>query len=185
MNYNNKLKYANTQVVFTEVPNEISLAINITGCTIHCKGCHSQWLWSNKGKELTKDELHNLIENNKGITTVLFMGGDNFINQLAELTKDIKCHYPNLKVAWYSGRDGLENSRGTRRSFRIKELMTYLDYVKVGPYIKQLGGLDSPNTNQKFYRIDRVPAVEGHPELGTKLKLIDQTYLFQSKKHLV
>ena len=176
-----KLRYANTQVVFTEVPNEISLAINITGCTIHCKGCHSQWLWSNKGKELTKDELHNLIENNKGITTVLFMGGDNFIEQLTARARNIKYHYPNLKVAWYSGRDGLEDSR----SFRIKELMTYLDYVKVGPYIKKLGGLDSPNTNQRFYKIDIVPAVEGHPELGTKLKLIDQTYLFQSKKHLV
>ena len=180
MSYN-KLKYANTQVVFTEVPNEISLAINITGCTIHCKGCHSQWLWSNKGKELTKDELHNLIENNKGITTVLFMGGDNFIEQLTECARNIKCLYPNLKVAWYSGRDGLEDSS----SSRIKELMTYLDYVKAGPYIKKLGGLDSPNTNQRFYKIDRVPAVEGHPELGTKLKLIDQTYLFQSKKHLV
>ena len=180
MSYN-KLKYANTQIVFTEVPNEISLAINITGCTIHCKGCHSQWLWSNKGKELTKDELTNLIENNKGITTVLFMGGDNFIGQLTEHARNIKYHYPNLKVAWYSGRDGLEDSR----SSRIKELMTYLDYVKVGPYIKKLGGLDSPNTNQRFYKIDIVPAVEGHPELGTKLKLIDQTYLFQSKKHLV
>lgn len=173
-----KLRYASTQVVFTEVPNEISLAINITGCTIHCKGCHSQWLWSNKGKELTKDELNNLIENNKGITTVLFMGGDNFIKQLTERARSINYHYPNLKVAWYSGRDDLEDSR-------IKELMTYLDYVKVGPYIKKLGGLDSPNTNQRFYKIDRVPAVEGHPELGTKLKLIDQTYLFQSKKHLV
>lgn len=181
MNYNNKLKYANTQVVFTEVPNEISLAINITGCTIHCKGCHSQWLWSNKGKELTRDELHNLIERNKGITTVLFMGGDNFIEQLTERARSIKYHYPNLKVAWYSGRNELDDSR----SSRIKELMTYLDYVKVGPYIKKLGGLDSPNTNQRFYKIDRVSAVEGHPELGTKLKLIDQTYLFQSKKHLV
>lgn len=181
MSYNHKLKYANTQVVFTEVPNEISLAINITGCTIHCKGCHSQWLWSNKGKELTKDELHNLIENNKGITTVLFMGGDNFIKQLTECARDIKYHYPNLKIAWYSGRRDLEDSRNSR----IKELETYLDYIKIGPYVKQLGGLDSPSTNQKFYRIDRVPAVEGHPELGTKLKLIDQTYLFQSKKHLV
>ena len=180
MSYN-KLKYANTQVVFIEVPNEISLAINITGCTIHCKGCHSQWLWSNKGKELTKDELHNLIENNKGITTILFMGGDNFIEQLTERARNIKYHYPNLKVAWYSGRDDFEDSI----SPRIKELMTYLDYVKVGPYIKKLGGLDNPNTNQRFYRIDRVPAMEGHPELGTKLKLIDQTYLFQSKKHLV
>ena len=176
-----KLKYANTQVVFTEVPNEISLAINITGCTIHCKGCHSQWLWSNKGKELTKDELHNLIENNKGITTVLFMGGDNFIGQLTECARNIKYRYPNLKVAWYSGRSDLDDSRNSR----IKELMTYLDYVKIGPYIKQLGGLDSPSTNQRFYKIDRVPAVEGHPELGTKLKFIDQTYLFQSKKHLV
>ena len=181
MSYNGKLKYANTQVVFPEVPNEISLAINITGCTIHCKGCHSQWLWSNKGKELTKYELTSLIEKNKGITTVLFMGGDNFIEQLTERARNIKYHYPNLKVAWYSGRDNLEDSR----SSRIKELMTFLDYIKVGPYIKQLGGLDNPNTNQKFYRIDRVPAVEGHPELGTKLKLIDQTYLFQSKKHLV
>lgn len=177
MNYNNKLKYANTQVVFTEVPNEISLAINITGCTIHCKGCHSQWLWSNKGKELTRDELHNLIEKNKGITTVLFMGGDNFIEQLAELAKDIKYRYPNLKVAWYSGKCDVDS--------RVRELETYLDYIKIGPYVKQLGGLDSPNTNQRFYRIDRVPAVEGHPKLGTKLKLIDQTYLFQSKKHLV
>lgn len=180
MSYNSKLKYASTQVVFTEVPNEISLAINITGCTIHCKGCHSQWLWSNKGKELTKEELSNLIENNKGITTVLFMGGDNFIEQLVECARDIKYHYPNLKVAWYSGRRDLDDFRRSR-----KELITYLDYVKIGPYVKQLGGLDSPSTNQKFYRIDRVPAVEGHPELGTKLKLIDQTYLFQSKKHLV
>lgn len=181
MNYNNKLKYANTQVVFTEVPNEISLAINITGCTIHCKGCHSQWLWSNKGKELTRDELHNLIERNKGITAVLFMGGDNFIEQLTECARNIKYHYPNLKTAWYSGRCDLDYSGKSI----LKELMTYLNYVKVGPYVKQLGGLDSPNTNQRFYRIDRVPAVKGHPRLGTELKLIDQTYLFQSKKHLV
>lgn len=173
-----KLRYANTQVVFTEVPNEISLAINITGCTIHCKGCHSQWLWSNKGKELTYDELTNLIESNKGITTVLFMGGDNFIKQLIECARDIKHYYPNLKVAWYSGRRNLDGSK-------IEELKTYLDYVKIGPYIKQLGGLDNPSTNQRFYRIDRVPAIEGHPELGFKLKLVDQTYLFQSKKHLV
>lgn len=180
MSYN-KLKYANTQVVFTEVPNEISLAINITGCTIHCKGCHSQWLWSNKGKELTKDELHNLIKKNKGITTVLFMGGDNFIGQLAELAKDIKYHYPNLKIAWYSGRSDLNDSGNSR----IKELMTYLDYVKIGPYVKQLGGLDSPSTNQKFYRIDKSPITEKFPELGNKLEFVDQTYLFQSKKHLV
>ena len=106
------------------------------------------------------------------------MGGDNFIEQLIECARNIKYHYPNLKTAWYSGRSDLDD-------YRIKKLETYLDYIKIGPYVKQLGGLDSPNTNQRFYRIDRVPAVEGYPKLGTKLKLIDQTYLFQSKKHLV
>lgn len=173
-----KLRYANTQVVFTEVPNEISLAINITGCTIHCKGCHSQWLWSNKGKELTKDELIHLIEKNKGITTVLFMGGDDFTKALATLANEVKYRYPNLKIAWYSGRHDLDDSS-------VKELETYLDYIKIGPYIKQFGGLDNPKTNQKFYRIDRVPNMKGYPELGYKLELVDQTYLFQSKKHLV
>ena len=29
--------------------------------------------------------------------------------------------------------------------------LDYLDYLKIGPYKKELGGLDSPNTNQKFY----------------------------------
>lgn len=178
MSYKYKLKYANTQVVFTEVPNEISLAINITGCTIHCKGCHSQWLWSNRGKELTKDELTSLIEKNKGITTVLFMGGDNFIKELVDLAKDIKYHYPNLKIAWYSGRSNFDDSR-------VKELGNYLDYVKIGPYIKQLGGLDNPKTNQRFYRIDRTPIVKEHPKLGFNSNLVDQTYLFQSKRHLV
>lgn len=155
MSYNKKLKYANTQVVFTEVPNEISLAINITGCTIHCKGCHSQWLWSNKGKELTKDELTNLIEKNKGITTVLFMGGDNFIEQLTEYARDIKCHYPNLKVAWYSGRQELS-----------KEIdLKNFDAIKLGGYNESLGPLNCPTTNQRFYKI-----IEG--------KMYDYTYLF-------
>ena len=31
--------------------------------------------------------------------------------------------------------------------------MNVLDYIKVGPYKEELGGLDSPNTNQRFYKI--------------------------------
>ena len=39
------IKYYNAMVVFEEIPNEITLAINITNCPCHCKGCHSQFLW--------------------------------------------------------------------------------------------------------------------------------------------
>ncbi|HIR81761.1 MAG TPA: anaerobic ribonucleoside-triphosphate reductase activating protein, partial [Candidatus Limiplasma merdipullorum] len=38
-----------------------------------------------------------------------------------------------------------------------------LDYLKLGHYDERLGGLDSPTTNQRFFRI----------EAG---KLFDQTY---------
>ena len=43
------LKYTNTQVVFTEIPNHISLAINISNCQNNCIGCHSPYLKENIG----------------------------------------------------------------------------------------------------------------------------------------
>ena len=29
--------------------------------------------------------------------------------------------------------------------------MFHFDYIKIGPYKKELGGLDNPNTNQRMY----------------------------------
>lgn len=34
-----------------------------------------------------------------------------------------------------------------------KEIIDNLDYIKVGPYIAALGGLDSPKTNQKLINL--------------------------------
>ena len=44
----------------------------------------------------------------------------------------------------------------------------YLDFLKIGPYKKELGGLTSSNTNQRFYR----------KENG---EWVDRTQLFQRK----
>ena len=55
------MKYLNTAITFREFPDEISLCINITNCPFHCSGCHSPELWKDVGKELTIDELLNLI----------------------------------------------------------------------------------------------------------------------------
>ena len=38
------LKYVDTKVVFAEVPDEVTLAINISNCPCHCDGCHSEYL---------------------------------------------------------------------------------------------------------------------------------------------
>ena len=36
------LKYANFDIVFQEVPEEVTLAINISNCPNQCPGCHSK-----------------------------------------------------------------------------------------------------------------------------------------------
>ena len=55
------LKYADVKVVFREVPDEIALAINITNCPCHCKGCHSEYLANDFGEVLDEASVDELI----------------------------------------------------------------------------------------------------------------------------
>jgi len=137
------IKYYNSMVVFEEIPNEITLAINITNCPCHCKGCHSPFLWEDVGTELTVEELDKLIEKNDGITTVCFMGGDresNLVNDLAFYLKKSK----KLKVGWYSGKNDLSECISLKN----------FDYIKLGEYREDFGGLDKETTNQRFYTVE-------------------------------
>lgn len=135
------VKYVELFETFTEVPEEISLCINISNCPCHCPGCHSSWLVKDIGIELTKQELSNIILHHDGITCITFMGGDADPNYIKELSDFIHENY-NLKTAWYSGKDR-ELSSINKLSF---------DFIKVGPYIEERGPLNSPNTNQKMYK---------------------------------
>ena len=60
------MKYVDTKIVFQELPNEITLAINISGCPCACIGCHSSYLSQDIGESLTKEALQQLIRKNKG-----------------------------------------------------------------------------------------------------------------------
>ena len=73
------LKYVNTGIVFQEIPDEVTLAINISSCPCRCPGCHSPYLWGD-------------------------MGGDAEPSYVNELAKYIHQKHPAYKVGWYSGR---------------------------------------------------------------------------------
>lgn len=136
------LKYVDTLVGFREIPDEISLCINISGCPIRCPDCHSKHLWKNVGKDLSQRALERLINENTGITCVCLMGGDSN-PKLVELLADVVKHkFPTLKFGWYSGNSTFYNTVD----------YTNFDYIKIGPYIKEKGSLDNPNTNQKLYK---------------------------------
>ena len=148
------VKYYNAMVVFEEIPDEITLAINITNCPCHCKGCHSEFLWEDKGILLTSEELDLLIDKNDGITTVCFMGGDaepQTIQDLAEYVHEVK----HLKVGWYSGRD----------SYYKNINFNYFDYIKLGHYDEDLGGLNKETTNQRLYKITHEKLEDGVKKL--------------------
>lgn len=137
------LKYVDTAVTFSEIPDEITLCINISNCPCHCKGCHSSYLAEDIGEPLNLDNLVKLIKANQGISCIAFMGGDISPTTVDAYASIIKYRYPNLKVAWYSGRQELS-----------KEIdLQYFDFIKLGPYIEELGPLNSKTTNQRLYRI--------------------------------
>lgn len=154
------MKYWNTMIVLDEVPDEITLAINISECPCHCDGCHSPYLAEDIGVFLDYEMLRFLIEHNSGVSCVCFMGGDAEpwqINKFAEWTRN---NYPNLKVAWYSGRQELA------KEINLKNF----NFIKLGPYIKEKGPLTEPTTNQIFYRVvqTEVPSIV----------LVDETHKF-------
>ena len=161
------LKYLNVKVTFQEIPNEITLCINITGCPNRCPNCHSKELWEDLGKELTIDVLSDLIDNNKGISTVCFMGGNSDPSYIVKLAKWIKDN-TDLLVGWYSGNKEIDKD--------VLLNLEYFNFIKVGPYIEELGPLNNPNTNQKMYEVEMSREVDetGNPVYG----LVDITYKF-------
>lgn len=138
------LKYVNTGIVFQEIPDEVTLAINISGCPCRCPGCHSRYLWEDIGLPLNTSALDDFIaQYGTDITCIAFMGGDadpKGVNLLAQYLHE---EHPQFHVAWYSGR------------IRIPAVVnkTDFDYIKIGPYIRHLGPLKERTTNQRLYRI--------------------------------
>ena len=137
------LKYVNTGIVFQEIPDEVTLAINISNCPCRCPGCHSHYLWEDIGLPLDTDAIDDFVRKyGTDITCIAFMEGDGDPKGVKQLALYIHETYPEFKVAWYSGR------------IRITSAIckTDFDYIKIGPYIKHLGPLKQPTTNQRLYR---------------------------------
>ncbi len=87
------------------------------------------------------------------------MGGDAAPHEVQRMAAFVRsATNENLKVAWYSGRSTMPAGC----------LAHNFDYIKLGPYVEALGGLQSANSNQRFYKI----------EAG---KMVDATSMFCKK----
>lgn len=135
---NRPLKYISTCIALQEVPDEISFIINISGCPHHCEGCHSKYLWEYTGRDLITDIQYLINEHKDYVSCICLMGGDYNIAELNYVFNLISDN--GLKTCLYTGLN------------HIPIGLTMLDYIKVGEYKKECGGLNKLTTNQRFYK---------------------------------
>jgi anaerobic ribonucleoside-triphosphate reductase activating protein len=135
----NYLNYINEQIVWQEVPGETALAYTITGCPLRCEGCHSSEYRNAKlGEHLSHAYFAQRLADYRGlISCVLFLGGEWQPELLLPFLKIARAE--QLHTCLYSGFESV-NSR----------LLPHLTYLKVGAWDMTRGGLDNPNTNQRF-----------------------------------
>ncbi len=73
-----QLRFDREEIVWQEVPGEVSLAFLCSGCPLRCQGCHSSGSWkAGRGAVLSEDYLRSRLQQYRGlISCVLFMGGE-------------------------------------------------------------------------------------------------------------
>ena len=170
------IKYVSYAITFTEIPDEVCLSIQISNCKYTCKGCHSAYLQKDIGEDLEKDLPQLLSQFKDRVTCVCLMGEGRDESAFERVVKYI--HDSGFKVAVYSGATSLyfyllQYSVPDKFNFNtVRWRNLNEDYVKIGPYMEDRGGLDNPNTNQVLYKWD-----------DKSEKWVDITYKFLERKH--
>ena len=127
-------------ITLSDVPNEIALSFCVAGCPLFCKGC--SWNATPDKNEYDFD-IKQEIDKEPLVTCINFFGGEWLEDELVDYLKYAKekkkatCLYTGLTLDEMKAQHPL--------------IIPLLDYLKVGRWVEQLGGLDNPNTNQIFY----------------------------------
>lgn len=171
------LKYpvVNTDITFNELPDKMAYAIELGACKRHCVGCHSPEL-QEEDAPLTSlldilEEAQDAID--AGANAIVVMGGTNNKHiteeSLIALLQDLSDIAP---VGIYSGSEDEERDK-------MIALEGHCTWLKTGPYMDTLGGLESPRTNQRFYRITTTYRLDAQDNLvDVRPCFLDETHKF-------
>ena len=110
---------------------------------MRCPGCHSPFLQTDMGEELTTEVIEALLADNFGVNCFLFFGEGQDDESFLDLAWYIRDNHPDVEIALYSGRTEVPHSY-----WRV------FNYIKLGPYIEKLGPLNHRTTNQRLYKIE-------------------------------
>ena len=89
---------------------------------MRCPGCHSPFLQTDVGEELTVDVIEALLADNFGVNCFLFFGEGQDDESFLDLAWYLRDNHPEIEIALYSGRNEVPNSY-----WRV------FNYIKLGP----------------------------------------------------
>lgn len=171
------LKYpvVNTDITFNELPDKMAYALELGACRQHCVGCHSPEL---QEEDVSLTSLLDILEEaqdaiDAGANAIVVMGGTNNKHitdeSLIALLRDLSDIAP---TGLYSGSDDEDHDK-------MLAAEGHCTWLKTGPYVEALGGLESPRTNQRFYRITATHRLDAQDNLvDVRPCFLDETHKF-------
>lgn len=130
--------------------------IFFSGCPHHCPGCHNPESWNVfNGLDYTVEQILDLTRKNP-LNEITFSGGDPLMQATAilPLAKALKAEGKNIWA--YTGYT-LEQLRNRNNQYEI-ELLTYIDVLVDGPFIRELKDLSLLYRGSSNQRIIEQPS---------------------------
>ena len=132
------MNYADIKDVDIQDGIGVRTALYVSGCTIHCKGCHNKVAWDfNYGltfDEAAKNRIFNNLSNSY-IEGLSILGGEPMhpknIEGTTKLAKAFKEKFPNKNLWAWSG-------FLFDQDLKDKEVLNYLDTLVDGQYVDEL-----------------------------------------------
>lgn len=138
------MKISSIETTFLDYPKHTAMIVFMTGCVHNCRNCHNPQLQDPKfGSDITLDEIVVEYKKRPLCKAIVFSGGDPLFQKesLIEYCKELS---KIAKIGVYTGYSV---------SAVPEELLKYISFLKTEPYIEELGGLESPKTNQKCWDV--------------------------------
>jgi anaerobic ribonucleoside-triphosphate reductase activating protein len=131
----------------------IRVVLWVSGCSLHCKGCHNPQTWDfNSGKPFNLEAKKELYEalNKPYIKGVTFSGGNPLESfpEVFALCKEIKEKFPIKDIWLYSGYTYDEISKKV-----MGMILEYVDVLVDGPYIEEQRDITLPFYGSKNQRL--------------------------------
>ena len=161
------MNYADIKTVDIQDGEGVRVALYVSGCHFHCKGCHNAVAWDFKyGKEYNEDTTNYILDllDKEYISGLSLLGGEPLepINQegLLPLVKKVKEKFPEKNIWCYTGYDFEKDVMGEMygKNGVTKELLDHIDVMVDGQFIeaqKTVNGKFKGSDNQRILDVRR------------------------------